>query len=285
VARDRECDDPVRAGDGMSTVEGPRRRWGSAYQLADLLERSEGGRSFAVRDFALLALAAHLSARFPSQLVFKGGFVLRHVLQLLRFSEDVDATRHNPARHKLDTEEVAQAIRDASVGDIIRFSPQEPATDTARSLDFDDVRVSGSLISDDRVEVEISYREEVVDPPVRALIGEPFYEPFEILAMAVPEMAAEKMRTLAQRVRVTDLADLAEMLVRPEVRDDDVARLAHQKFAFVAEGVANRADRVYNHLREMGADYDDAVPRLFPGARSYGEAMAIVWPRIKPLFP
>ena len=33
----------------------------------------------------------------------------------------------------------------------------------------------------------------------------------------------------------------------------------------------------------MAYTYDRVVPSLFPGADSYGEAMEIVWPRIKAL--
>jgi hypothetical protein len=131
VADDRECEHRPGNGKRVSPDGDPKRRWGDAYTLSDLLEQTGGGSSFAVRDLALLAVAAHLSARFPRQLVFKGGFVLRHVHGLRRFSGDVDATRHNPARHRLDTQDVARAIREASVGDIIRFSPQPPATDSA----------------------------------------------------------------------------------------------------------------------------------------------------------
>ena len=270
----------------MSGGTGPRRLWGTAYQLSDLLDQSPGGPELAARDFALLTLAGQLSFRFPRQLVFKGGFVLRHVHGILRFSQDVDATRHEPAQHKLDALDVAQTIRQASIGDIIRFHPQEPpATDSARSLDFDRVRVTGSLLPDSEVQVEISYREAVVDEPDLVRIGSPFYGEFEILTMVVPEMAAEKLRALAQRARATDLADLAEMLTGDEVRDEDIARLAVTKFELVKQGSANRADRIERNLREIATDYDAVVPALFPAARPYREAMEIVWPRIRPLIP
>jgi predicted nucleotidyltransferase component of viral defense system len=270
---------------GRSRECARRTSWGDAYALGDLVEQAEGGPTFAVRDFALLTLAKERSARFPSQLVFKGGFVLRHVHGLMRFSTDVDATRYDPPEHKLEAEDMAQAIGDASVGDIVRFSPQQPATDSARSLDFDSVQVTGALIGESQVQVEISYREGVVDPPSSALIGSPYYEEFEILTMTAQEMAAEKMRALAQRARVTDLADLAELLSRPDVLDDEVARLARTKFELVKQGVANRAERIDQHLSEMGADYDDVVPVLFPGARTYHEAMGIFRPRIRLLIP
>ena len=175
-------------------MSGPIRRWGSAFQLDDLLNQMPGSADVAVRDFALLTIVGHLSATFPKELVFKGGFVLRHVHGFLRFSSDADSTRHAPPRHKFDADEVAQVIREASVSDIVRFDPQEPATDSARSLDFDEVRISGSTIHPDRVQMEISYRESVVDEPAFAYVGEPFYEAFEILVMTLPEMSAEKLR-------------------------------------------------------------------------------------------
>lgn len=50
----------------------PKRLWGDAYALSDLLEQAGGGHDFAVRDFALLTIAAQLTEKFPGQLVFKG---------------------------------------------------------------------------------------------------------------------------------------------------------------------------------------------------------------------
>jgi hypothetical protein len=75
------------------------------------------------------------------------------------------------------------------------------------------------------------------------------------------------------------------MLASGDIRDDDIARLAITKFELVKQGVANRSERIERNLREMGAEYDDVVPALFPKARSYSEAMEIVWPRIKSLIP
>jgi predicted nucleotidyltransferase component of viral defense system len=136
-------------------MSGLNRTWGSAYQLDDMLNGMPSGVDVGARDFALLTLVGHLSATFPRELVFKGGFVLRHVHGFLRFSSDADSTRHAPAKHKLDAGEVARAMREASVSDIVRFDPQAPATDSARSLDFDDVRISGVTIQPDKVQIEM----------------------------------------------------------------------------------------------------------------------------------
>ena len=264
---------------------GTNRRWGGVYELAEMLEQLPGGMSFAVRDFALVTLAGELAASFPGQLVFKGGFVLRHAYGHLRFSEDVDATRHAPPARKLEAGEVAAAIRSASIRNVVRFLPGEPATDSARSLDFDNVSVAGEVLGDSVVQVEVSYREAVLGNPVPVYIGGPFYEPFEILTMAVEEMAAEKLRTLAQRVRETDLADLAVILRGSTINDEEIARFALTKFELVKQGRANRLDRIERNLRELAETYDDVVPQLFPDAPSYQEAADTVWPRIKSLVP
>lgn len=264
---------------------GPKRRWGGVYELVDMLEAMPGGMTFAVRDFALVTLAGELSTAFPGQLVFKGGFVLRHAHGHLRFSSDVDATRHAPPAHKFDAHDVATAIRDASIHNVVQFEPGEPATDSARSLDFDKVRVAGEAFPDSDVQVEVSYREAVIGVPVPVYIGHPFYEPFEILTMQVEEMVAEKLRALAQRLRETDLADLAVLLKVKTTNDDAVARFAQTKFELVKQGRANRIDRIERNLGELSSTYDDVVPQLFPDAPSYREAADVVWPRIKSLVP
>lgn len=264
---------------------GPNRLWGGLYELLEMLEQMPGGMAFAVRDFALVTLAGQLSQTFPGQLVFKGGFVLRHAHGHLRFSKDVDATRHAPPAHKFEADDVAAAIRDASIQNVVQFVPDEPATDSARSLDFEKVHVTGEGFAETDVQVEVSYREAVVGTPVPVDIGDPFYTPFEILTMEVAEMAAEKLRALAQRLRETDLADLAVMLRDDTVRDDEVARFAEAKFELVKQGRANRIDRVERNLAELAATYDDVVPQLFPDAPSYREAAEIVWPRIKAMVP
>jgi predicted nucleotidyltransferase component of viral defense system len=267
------------------SVGATNRRWRGVYELLDMLEAVPGGMAFAVRDFALVTLAGELSAAFPGQLVFKGGFALRHAHGHLRFSKDIDATRHAPATHKLEAVDVAAVIRSASIQNVVQFVPGEPATDSARSLDFDKISVTGEAFPDSDVQVEVSYREAVLGAPVAVHIGAPFYEPFEILTMQVEEMAAEKLRALAQRLRETDLADLAVMLQIGTVSDETIARFAATKFELVKRGRANRIDRIRRNLDELAHTYDDVVPQLFPEAPSYQQAVNIAWPRVRSLVP
>jgi predicted nucleotidyltransferase component of viral defense system len=262
----------------------PRRRWRGQVDLEEMLRNMPGGMGFAARDFALVTLAAELSVSFPGQLVFKGGFVLRHVHGHLRFSKDVDATRHQPPGHKLDAVAVAAAISAASIPNVVHFVPGDPATDSARSLDFDKVRVTSELFGAADVQVEVSYREGVVGVPTVSDIGGPFYEPFEILTMEAEEMAAEKLRTLAQRRRSTDLADLA-VLLRNGAADNLIAQYSKAKFGIVKQGRVNRIERIELTIAELADTYDDLIPLVFPTAPSYSEAVAIVIPRIRPLVP
>lgn len=117
----------------------PRRVVHNAFDLQDIAESSARPIELIERDFALVTLAAHLADQFPGQLCFKGGFVLRHVRGSGRLSGDIDATRTNPAKRKLDADEVAEAIRRASDEPLLRFDPGTPETDSKESLDFDGV--------------------------------------------------------------------------------------------------------------------------------------------------
>lgn len=262
-----------------------RRRWGSDFELLDILDSMPGGRDLGVRDFALITLAGQLAETFPRQLVFKGGFVLRHAHGHMRFSKDVDATRHNPPVHKFEATDVAAAIREASIRNVVQFDPGTPATDSARSLDFDNVTITGEMLPPGSVQVEVSYREEIQGIPVSVDVGAPFYEPFEILTMEPAEMTAEKLRTLAQRSRETDLADLAVLLRDNPTDDVRVAEFAEAKFELVRQGSANRFDRIENRIQSFAATYNDVVPQLFLNAPTYDEAAAIIHPRLKGIVP
>ena len=52
---------------------------------------------------------------------------------------------------------MAEAIRQANIRNIVQFTPDEPATDSARSLDFDDILVEGGTFSRTSIQVEVSY--------------------------------------------------------------------------------------------------------------------------------
>ncbi len=140
------------------------------FELQDVIDRLGRDPALVERDFALVTLAAKLVGEYDDRLCFKGGFVLRHVHGHERFSKDIDATRRNPPRNKLDSAEVADVIRSAGMGDLMRLDPGHPASDSGTSLDFAAVSYRGP-IGDGFISVEVSYREDVIDGPEWATIG------------------------------------------------------------------------------------------------------------------
>jgi len=260
----------------------PRRRIRNEYELQDLVETMGRDSTLIERDFALMTIAAGLVTAHGESLCFKGGFVLRHVHGHERFSADIDATRINPPKNKLDSSEVADTIRTSGMRNLMSLNPGIPATDSGRSLDFDRIRYTGPLGSG-VVSVEISYREDVIDPPDLVAVGEPYYEPFVIPVMSMGEIVAEKLRALAQRTRPTDLSDIAMVLTGGTVDERRVRELTNRKFALVKAG--DRRARIEDNISAMGAQYNDAVSAVAPDAPDYATARQIVVSRLAALLP
>lgn len=252
------------------------------FELQDLVDTLGRDATLIERDFAVMTIAAGLVSTYGEQLCFKGGFVLRHVHGHERFSKDIDATRINPPKNKLDSMDVADTIRDAGMRNLLKLEPGEPATDTGRSLDFDRVRYSGPL-GTGFVSVEVSYREAVIEPPDLVTVGEPYYAPFKIPVLQLDEIVAEKLRALAQRVRPTDLSDVAMVLTANETNTDRIRALTLRKFELVREG--NRRARIEANIAAMAAGYDAAVAAVAPDAPDYRTAAATVLGRLGTLLP
>lgn len=252
------------------------------FELQDVIDRLGRDPALVERDFALVTLAARLVDEFGDRLCFKGGFVLRHVHGHERFSKDIDATRQNPPRHKLDSAEVASVIRSAGMRNFMTLDPGQPTTDSGTSLDFAAVAYQGPL-GDGSISVEVSYREAVIDGPEWATIGEPYYEPFQIPVMVPNEIVAEKLRALLQRVRPTDLSDIAQILAGLPVDPGRVKALAGEKFKLVKQG--DHRGRIESNIAEMASQYDGSVSAVAPDAPTYSEAMRLVTSRLRDLLP
>jgi predicted nucleotidyltransferase component of viral defense system len=262
----------------------PRRLIHNEYDLQDIAEQQNRPIELIERDFALVTVAAHLVDQFPGQLCFKGGFVLRHVRGHARFSGDLDATRTNPPKHKIAATEIAEAMRRATDEPMLRIDPGAPATDSQNSLDFNQIAFH-TPHHDGQIAVEISYREAVVDEPDRADIGPPYYAEFQVPVLTLEETVAEKLRTLLQRLRPTDLSDLALILRdhsgqldRPHIRE-----LAVAKFTLVKQG--DRQGRIESNVEAMRTSYDETVPGLAPDAPSFAEARGLVLAALTTLLP
>lgn len=260
----------------------PVRRIRTEFELRDLVDTLGRDASLVEGDFALVTIAAGLVTEYGRSLCFKGGFVLRHVYGHERFSKDIDATRINPPRSKLDAQAVAETIRGAGIRNLLSLNPGVATTDTGRSLDFDGIRYSGPL-GDGSVSVEVSYRETVIETPDLVRIGDPYYEPFEIPVMPLNEILAEKLRALAQRTRPTDLSDTAMVLKSAIIDPNRVRLLASKKFELV-KGTDNHA-RIEANIGAMRSEYDAAVAAVAPDAPDYEEAASLVLKQLASLLP
>lgn len=260
----------------------PVRRIRDEFELRDLIDSLGRDADLVERDFALVTIAAGLAREYGTALCFKGGFVLRHVYGHERFSKDIDATRINPPKSKLDSIEVAQTIKMAGIKNLLTLNPGTPATDSGNSLDFDTVQYAGPL-GRGQVSVELSYREDIVEPPDIVTIGEPYYEPFEVPVLQLDELVAEKLRALAQRVRPTDLSDTAMILEREAIDCGRVPRLAAKKFDLVKQG--DHRQRIEDNIAEMAAEYDAAVRAVAPDAPSFHDASRLVLRHLAKLLP
>lgn len=262
----------------------PRRLIHNEYDLQELAEQQDRPIELIERDFALVTVAAHLVDQFPGQLCFKGGFVLRHVRGHARFSGDLDATRTNPPRHKISAPEIAEVMRRATDEPMLRIDPGVPATDSQHSLDFDQIAFH-TPHHDGQIAVEISYREAVVDEPDAVDVGPPYYAEFQIPVLTLEETIAEKLRTLLQRQRPTDLSDLA--LILREYGDQldraHVRHLASKKFALVKQG--DRRARIEANVEAMRATYEQTIPGLAPDAPSFVDSQKLVIDALPTLSP
>ncbi len=252
------------------------------FEFQDLVERLGRDPMLIERDFALMTIAAGLVAEYGDALCFKGGFVLRYVYGHERFSKDIDATRINPPKNKLDATEVADAIRRAGMRNLMTLTPGAPATDSGRSLDFDSVRYSGP-VGRGVVSVEVSYREDIVEPAAMVEVGDPYYAPFAIPVMELEEIVAEKLRALAQRDRPTDLADLAMILDRGPIDEPQVRRIAARKFELVKPG--DHRARIEETVARLDAQYNDVIAAVAPDAPTYAVARSLVVARVSSLLP
>jgi predicted nucleotidyltransferase component of viral defense system len=247
-----------------------RRRVRTDFELQDVADQRGISLEDAARDLALLAVMASIQDTFGDRVIFKGGSVLRFAWGATRTSADTDSTMTNPARTPVTPDSMREAIEGAAAGQFLQIrAPSAPATANKYSLDFDGVSfdcagVRGTL------SVETSYREDVQLEALPREIGDPYFDPFVVSTMRPVEMAAEKLRTLAQRARGTDLADcvLLERIAADEL--DQLAALRVEKFRLLSAGAG--LETVIGRIEELRGQYEREVRALDPNAPSYAEA-------------
>lgn len=253
------------------------------YELQDAADVQQISIEDAARDLALLSVMAALADEFGDRIIFKGGAVLRFGHGATRTSRDADATVTRPARAPIPAEAVMSAIASARMGQFLTFDmPTEPATANRYSLDVDQIGFTCADVQG-TLDVELSFREEIVLDPIPLPVGEPYFMPFTIHTMRPVEMAGEKLRTLAQRRRGTDLADcvLLEQLADGETHHLSTVRAA--KFRLVRDGFG--AEELRERIATLRATYEADVRAVDPSAPDYEAAKAAALRLVRAAWP
>jgi uncharacterized protein len=231
---------------------------------------------FVERDWVLTEIVFHLAQHPEPGLVLKGGQALRHIHGSDRLSKDIDYV----SSRRLDLEELRQQLN-------IRYPrlrlPAQAAGPTKYGLTVRPISYTGPLNVPGTVEVEISYREDVVLDPIPMPFHSLFRETFPVIAMDLHEMVAEKMRALYQRGNPRDLFDLWFIYSLPEQAIDPhvVAKLIPTKFRLVSGGW--RRERLYDRIRVNEGDWNQALRLLVVTLPSFDEALSTVEVSLRPI--
>lgn len=167
-------------------------------ELAEFATRYGLSAADAQRDYVAVRVA-HAIASDPKVgggVALKGGFVLRYGYGSPRTSQDIDGTV-GTKREMLDPKRLQRVIRGRCSDLNIRFDPRDP-TVGVDSLDFGNVEYDGP-VGRGSLTLEMSYREDLILPARRLAIDAFGITVFEVRALAIDEMIAEKWRCLVQR--------------------------------------------------------------------------------------
>jgi predicted nucleotidyltransferase component of viral defense system len=219
----------------------------------------------------LTEIIRHLAqGEHADQLVLKGGQALRHVYGSVRFSKDADYV----AKRHLEFDELRAAID-------VRYPrltlPDEPEGYTSHGIKIAPIGYRSLLgLKDATVELEVSFRQDLVLEPQTQTYESPFGEAFEVQVMDLNEMVSEKIRALFQRGHPRDLYDLWFIFTRlaGQVDEATVARLVPQKIR--RPMVKRRWDygELYDRIEANASQWQSLLRGLVPDPPSYEEALA-----------
>ena len=205
---------------------------------------------------------------------------MRHIYGSPRLSKDVDYV----ARKRME-------FADLSVALDIKYPrlkiPAEPTGRTGRGFLVKPISYRGPLGVPDNVELEVSFRGDLILDPVRTTYENPFYDPFDVLVMSIHEIVSEKIRAMYQRGNPRDLFDLWFIFFRANVMIDfgKVNDLIPHKFdPDIVAGGWNRG-RLYARIRQQENEWAGALKALVPAADrvSFDEALSVVETALRPL--
>jgi predicted nucleotidyltransferase component of viral defense system len=128
------------------------------------------------------------------------------------------------------------------------------------------------------VELEVSFRDDLVLDPDRVPFVSPFRSPFPVLVMALDEMVSEKLRALYQRGNARDLFDLWFILAGQStpIDPDRVKTLLPHKFheRHVRGGWVR--SKLYQRIEANAGTWHDTLSALVPEHPDLEDALVTV---------
>lgn len=227
---------------------------------------------FLEKDWVLTEII-HAAATGPlaDQLVLKGGQALRHIYASKRLSTDVDYV----ARRRIEFE----SLRDALVIPQPRIRlPEVPEGRTRYGFKVRPIAYRALLTREGTVELEVSFRDDLVLEPDHFPFVSPFRSPFLVRVMALDEMVSEKLRALYQRGSPRDLFDLWFILTGPATPTNPERIKALLPRKFDEKHVRGGWDRskLYERIETNAKSWHDTLSALIPEHPDFDEALMTV---------
>lgn len=170
----------------------------TAEELEDFAEEYEVPIDLAQRDYVACRIAQAVASdpTVADVIAFKGGFVLRIGHASPRTSKDIDGTL-GTRKQNLYPSRLQRGVRNKCHDLSLKFGIRA-ATAGTDTLDFGQIEYVGP-VGRGRLALELSLREDWIMPRRRMTIAAYGILAFEVWAMALPEIVAEKWRCLVQR--------------------------------------------------------------------------------------
>lgn len=240
--------------------------------LEDMAEELGIPAVYLEKDWVLTEIIfAAATGPLADQLVLKGGQALRHIYGSKRLSTDVDYVA--PRRIEFESLCDALVIRQPR----IRL-PEVPEGRTRYGFKVRPIAYRALLTHEGSVELEVSFREDLVLEPERVPFVSPFRSPFLVQVMALDEMVSEKLRALYQRGNPRDLFDLWFILTGQStpINPERIKALLPQKFD--EQHVRGGWDRskLYARIEANAKSWHDTLIALIPEHPEFDEALITV---------
>lgn len=202
------------------------------------------------KDYALTWLLNGIYSKgsgLGDMLVFKGGTAIRKVyFPEWRLSEDLDFTivqKTEPQNMKQEFEQVFQLLKESGITySFSSFNHRGFAV-------FAEVKFLGPLAFRNKITLDISLKEKMVEQPVRIIV-KPEYKDipeFEIQVYSLNEVLVEKIRSIFQRGKARDYYDVWRLVKEDKFDFSKIRTLLIQKCEIT--GVEFKPDLIFDETR------------------------------------